>query len=185
MPTIQIKAVARYESVGTFANPCMSCPGGTDNLIEACTIAGADVDEVKSLLQFEFRGIKAFPLIEIDTSKIAQGLFWCERSELPYEWFIFGCIKFGIFKLSSTLVAARNFLHMNPLLTVKEMLTNPEMQILEFVHQFQDAKSPDDKDFTDTAQTWRTGSPLRTEGDYGTVIKKQYNELRLMGHEDA
>lgn len=185
VPTIVIKAVARCESMGSLAANCTDGDCLYTGLKEACTAAGANYNVVKSLLVFDYAGQRAFPLFDVQKDRIDDAVEFCKLNGLDTEWFIFFCVKFGLFKLDSRLVIARSAPGAVGFHRVRDMMRRSEAQVLEFVRQYNDVLSPKDRSFTDTVQTWRTGSPLRTEGDYGTQVKKHYNELRLRGHHDS
>lgn len=183
---LQIKAIARVESKGTFCLPITCCenvePVGFRG---ACRQARVDYEQVKQMLTFRFAQRLWFPRFEVKDKAIDEAVIMAHSFDEPREKFILGCMWFGLFNLDSQRVAARHILADKPLKAVADIVRCPVKQILEFNQQFQDDWQECGGTFEEAAEFWRTGEVTHNKVGYYGQVRRAMAELRLQGHGES
>ncbi len=185
LKTIEIKALAKHETMGAFCEPITCCNNVIpEGFVDACKQVGADWGKVKTMLTFKWGNMTVFPHIEVLPEQVAEGAALAKALGQPVEKFIYGCITFGMFNLEGRRVAARNIQSVSPLGVVAKIMKCPTAQILELNQQFAEDWRQSGGTFFEAAEYWRYGKITHDKfGYYGRLVKA-YNSLRIQGHHE-
>ncbi|MEW6505889.1 MAG: hypothetical protein AB1457_18205 [Chloroflexota bacterium] len=179
---IEIKTLARVESMGTAFCACNPWLGGNERLPDICKQLGLDPMKVINLLGVRFGQQVGYINFTWLPERVESAVALTKQLNVVPEKFIWACIRFGMFKLDGRLVLARALMDDDSFGRVAQVAKDPVLQVLELVAQLDDARTQCKGDFFETAEFWRTGCVTRDmDGYYGQVVKR-YNEFRMQGH---